>query len=987
MSFKRGPRRETMLKEKPDGTSGTMLSRRGFLRFSAGSAVSLAGFGLHRHDMLVSSPVPLSGASPAKRLQFATTCRECPAGCGMTALHTDGRTTKAEAMPGHPVSRGGLCPRGQSAPQGLYDPDRVPGVLARRNNVFIPSSFTEAVPAISERMQRDGKLLVVSNLQTGPLAEILESFAAAFNGRLLMYEPFSYAPLRHAHAQTMGRAVIPRYRIDRCKTVLSLSADFLETWLSNVEFTKQFTAMHSTEKGDPGMFFYAGPRLSMTAANADEFLHVPPGVEADVGLAVLKSMLERDMLRINPERIRPLVRDVDAAKLPLKDAVRRIENLAGFFGTGPAVALAGPVGGEGLLAQRTALAAALLNESVGMPGVETGRAHALGRTTGREELSRALEEMGEEDVLLIHCANPAFTDPGMAEALDRPGTVVALASMPDETATRADWVLPVDTSLEAFGSYEPWTGIHCLLQPTMGRVFETRNAGDILLALAQAAGRPLSRVPGQPPTGDFRGWWEGHLRGLHAQSGTDLPYGRFRTETLQRGFVTLPAPVSETAPFSLPEITLPPGPAGPPSGTVELWAWPSIFLFDGSLANRSWLQENPHPMSASAWSSWLDVHPDTAAALEVGDDDFLEIRSGQRAATLAVRITRDVLPNMAAFGIGQGHTALGRNARDLGANAFLFMGSGPQSLFGRVTLAKKEEGEPRVSLASTDDQHGRDILRWVSADALRQSLPGEGEEITWPTPEGYRRDRDLYPGHLHAGHRWAMVIDLDRCIGCAACSVACYAENNIPTAGREPLLSPGGREQTWIKVVPYRSPDKTRFGWLPLPCQHCDAAPCEPVCPVFASVHNEEGLNAQVYNRCIGTRYCSNNCPYKVRRFNWSNHHWSPPLTWQLNPEVTVRSRGVMEKCTFCVQRILYAEHKARIEDRPVRDGEIVPACVQTCPADVFVFGDLLDPDSAVSRLFRTETRRYQLLREKNTKPAVLYLKRVARGSGIVQEG
>jgi len=220
-----------------------------------------------------------------------------------------------------------------------------------------------------------------------------------------------------------------------------------------------------------------------------------------------------------------------------------------------------------------------------------------------------------------------------------------------------------------------------------------------------------------------------------------------------------------------------------------------------------------------------------------------------------------------------------------------------------------------------------------------------------------------------------MVVDLDRCIGCGACAVACYAENNIPVMGPKRLLQ--GREMAWLKVVPYRDPQEPlRRGFLPLPCQHCDAAPCEPVCPVFAAVHNEEGLNAQIYNRCIGTRYCSNNCPYKVRRFGWFDPEWRPPLNLQLNPHVTVRCRGVMEKCTFCVQRIQYAEHRAKVEGRPLRDGEVQPACVQSCPTRTYTFGDLMRPDSEVSKLF-SHPRRYQLLQELNTKPAVIYLKRI----------
>jgi molybdopterin-containing oxidoreductase family iron-sulfur binding subunit len=277
---------------------------------------------------------------------------------------------------------------------------------------------------------------------------------------------------------------------------------------------------------------------------------------------------------------------------------------------------------------------------------------------------------------------------------------------------------------------------------------------------------------------------------------------------------------------------------------------------------------------------------------------------------------------------------------------------------------------------ATEDQHHREIMQWAPLSKVRKMSEGEGDKLMLPLPEGYDAKRDVYAPHEYKEHRWAMVIDLARCTGCGACAVACYAENNVPVVGEEQIRR--GRQMAWLRIIPYRDDENPRrLGFLPLLCQQCDAAPCEPVCPVYASVHNEEGLNAQVYNRCIGTRYCSNNCPYKVRRFNWLNTKWEKPLEWQLNPDVSVRSRGVMEKCTFCIQRIREVELLAKREGRAVRDGEIRPACAQSCPTRAFVFGDLLDRNSEVSRLTRGDPRRYHVLEELNTKPAVTYLRRI----------
>jgi molybdopterin-containing oxidoreductase family iron-sulfur binding subunit len=297
-----------------------------------------------------------------------------------------------------------------------------------------------------------------------------------------------------------------------------------------------------------------------------------------------------------------------------------------------------------------------------------------------------------------------------------------------------------------------------------------------------------------------------------------------------------------------------------------------------------------------------------------------------------------------------------------------------------VQLQKCGGSDQVVYASATQDQHDREILQSVKLSQVSRMRPGEGRRLALPLPEGYRPGRDVFPPHEHKNHRWAMVIDLHRCIGCQACAVACYAENNVPVMGRHNVKR--GFEMAWLKVVPYRLESApTGLAWLPMLCQHCDRAPCEPVCPVYASVHNEEGLNAQIYNRCIGTRYCSNNCPYKVRRFNWKNVTWPAPLDKQLNPEVTVRCRGVMEKCTFCVQRIRQAEYRALVEHRSLTDGEIVPACAQTCPTGAFTFGDLLDPASAVSQLTRRDPRRYHVLEALNTKPAVTYLQRIVNDS------
>jgi molybdopterin-containing oxidoreductase family iron-sulfur binding subunit len=948
------------------------MSRREFLLLAAGASVAAAAErGQKSADNLIPYITPPEGSRPGTWTVYATTCRECPAGCGMHVRVTEGRPIKAEGNPDHPINRGGLCARGQSCVQGLYDPNRLKGVLHRGAK----SSWEAAISDIAGRLRAGGKVAVLSDLQTGALAEVMERFAATFgSSRVLFYEPFNYEPLRTAHDALFGLPIVPSYDLESCDFIISFGADFLETWISPVEYARQFAQMHNLRDAKMGRMVYVGPRLSMTAANADDLLIVPPGAECEVARAMLLAMmLDEKWVQGGPAFVRTIVNALPRPHLPNGVSVERIRGLARAFAeSAGSVALAGPVGASSDWAKETASAAALLNYAAGRIGktVDFSRAHALSRAATNVQMQKFISGLTPDDVLIVHNSNPAYSFSGAEGHLRRAEVVIYLGTMPDETAALAEWVLPIDSPLESWGDYEPQTEVHSLMQPMIRRLHDSRPAGDVLLSLAAAAGKAISRKDGGAPVATSEDW-------LHARWEELFPGEGLWKESLRAGGVWCkPEPVGIELRQSFAETRFSNLPTSqPPPSQVSLWTWASPILGDGRLSNRGWLQEAQDPTTSIVWGSWVDVHTQLAREIGLANGDILELRTESANIEAPARITEDVSEHTVAIAFGQGHTALGRNAKGRGANAFQLNGGNE---FGCVELRKTGRRTELAFACATQDQQHREIMQWAPLSKVRTAREGDGEKLILPLPEGYDAQRDVYAPHEYKEHRWAMVIDLARCVGCGACAVACYAENSVPVVGEEQVRR--GRQMAWLRIIPYRDDDDEnprRLGFLPLLCQQCDAAPCEPVCPVYASVHNEEGLNAQVYNRCIGTRYCSNNCPYKVRRFNWLNTTWEKPLEWQLNPDVSVRSRGVMEKCTFCIQRIREVELQAKREGRKVRDGEIRPACAQSCPTRAFVFGDLLDRNSEVSRLTRGDPRRYHVLEELNTKPAVTYLRRI----------
>ena len=504
----------------------------------------------------------------------------------------------------------------------------------------------------------------------------------------------------------------------------------------------------------------------------------------------------------------------------------------------------------------------------------------------------------------------------------------------------------------------------------MQPVFQTLPLGDVLLASAQAAGASKELIPWE----DTRDALERTWRKVHEETGDSSPFTQFWQNARTTGGIfnqaTSAAVSLQPNVFQAPLET-----SDEDSVSLSLVAFPHIFYYDGRGADKPWLQEAPEPVSQIVWDSWAAIHPSTAKRLGVGANDIVGLRSEHGRIEAPAYLTEHVHPEVIAVPIGQGHTAYGRYARNRGANPWQLLR--PGSLTVSVAAQRIDRKRRLVSPLALPNMLGRPIVESIALEDLRRGLRPQGHGSKVPEPYQIR------PEHVYPKHEWGMTIDLNACTGCSACVTACYAENNLAVVGKEEIAR--GHIKSWIRIERYvpTTENAPPLYLMPMLCQQCDNAPCESVCPVYAASHTEDGLNAQVYNRCIGTRYCENNCPYKVRRFNWFKPEWPKPLDLQLNPDVTVRGAGVMEKCTFCVQRIRATEMNAKAEGRAVQDGEITPACAQACPAKAITFGDIKNPESAMMRRRADHPlRKYRALEELNTQPAIVYLRELYRRQG-----
>ncbi|MGQ0764702.1 MAG: 4Fe-4S dicluster domain-containing protein [Gemmatimonadota bacterium] len=1000
-------------------TSG--VRRREFLKVlgTAGAAGAAIGCTNEQVEALIPYLASPDHTVPGVSTWYSSTCRECAASCGIIAEVRDGRAIKLEGNPEHPVNRGALCAKGQSALQGLYNPDRFRSPMIREGERLVPTTWETALTTLRTRLQevrasgRAGNVVFLNGPESGTFSGFLDGWLSA-NGFPVhvQYDAAADHGAMSAAAREYG-AAMPSYDFAAARVIVSIGADFLDGWGASVPQQMSFSDARARLDGAP-RFIYIGARRSLTGLNADEWIACRPGSEGAIARALLSAVGGGGTGTIE---------EAAAAADVSADTLRSVADALGS--ARPNLVISG-VGTPD--AANVAAAVAAINRATGAIGVTVLPGRALsgyGSAVGAGALQAVVQNASNIPLLFVRGVNPAYDTPralGFAEAMGRIGYKISFSSYPDETTSLCDLVLPDDHPLESWGDAQSAPGLVSLQQPVMNRIFDTLSTGDVMLQAAQGD-------PALAPRYTQRNYREVILSRYGSQTVTAALASGMLSGTTGARASTTTAPATGAA--SQAQI------GG--DGDYFLVTFSSPTLGRGEGANKPWLQELPDPVSKIAWQSWIEIHPLTARNLGVGPGDHVTVTTANGVITAPAWPWLGIRQDTVAVALGQGHTAYGRYAEGIGVNALDALGATFDAAGGlaltqsRAQVARAAGRSDLVSTEGSARQHGRGIARALTvaeytsgAEEEHHALPGDASHEFLP---GLRspvandaqgdlgdpgsKDKGMYhPDHWSgmAKRRWAMTIDLARCTGCSACVTACYAENNIPTVGARwqgrslrPFHSgdgsgwetrPGanilkGREMAWLRIERYfeggedgSSPFETRF--LPMLCQHCGNAPCEPVCPVYATYHAPDGLNVQVYNRCVGTRYCSNGCPYKVRYFNWHGYGekerrqyaFPEPLHLQLNPDVTVRGKGVMEKCTFCVQRIRDAENLARLENRELRADEFTTACAQACPSRAIVFGDAADPTWKVAG--QAEDRRgYHVFPELNTYTAVVYLKKV----------
>lgn len=900
----------------------------------------------------------------------------------------EGRPIHIEGQKDHPLTIG-TSPRVLAQVLGLYDPERLRGPKKnlfnekRTNKDSISANWDDMDKDISEQLKKGGVTLLTGAI-TGPAnTAVVSEFCQAFKADHVVFEPISHEEIRAGQKASYGDDVVPHYRFDKAKMIVSIDADFLGTWLSPLMFTKQF--MEGRKDIDKMSRLVAfDSNYSLTGANADIRVRIKPSQQLTVVLGLIHELVKSGKAQAS-DAAKSVLRNGEGAAAALGIEPALLTQIANdlWDNRGASLVVAGGLPTLTAQAKDLQVAVNMLNSLLENDGktVEgrNGNPGLRGSWTALKQLIADLNA-GKVKTLIMHKVNPGYLLPasaGWAEAVRKAEMVISTADRIDETSGQAHYIIPDNHPLETWGDAEPIAGVYAIQQPTIRAMYDTRSFQLSLMTWAFMAKQGPARIQKFETFYDFlRDVWKTDVAPKAAKGKS---FEDFWQDTLQTGLAGELNRGATGRSFNMQAFT-----AIKPqtSKGTELVLYPTVTHGDGSGTNVSWLQELPDPVTKIAWDNYASVSLAFAKKNSLSEGDLIDVKVNGQAIELPVHVQPGLHDDVIAVAVGYGRTAAGKIANGIGRNVWPWLTLGESAVAsGQAVEFTKKAG--KYELANPQGGQTMEGRQIVVEATLKEYQKKKDANIH------HHHIWSIWSGHQYNGHKWGMAIDLNSCTGCNACSVACQSENNIPVVGKQNMIR--GREMHWLRIDRYYvgAPENAEVVFQPMMCQHCDNAPCETVCPVLATVHTDDGLNAMVYNRCVGTRYCSNNCPYKVRRFNWFNYlkEIEKPLNMAMNPDVTVRSRGVMEKCTFCVHRIKAGKDKAKGENRPLQDGEIKTACQTACPTNAITFGDMNNPESAVSKAFKAE-RNYAVLEEWHAGPSVRYLSKIRNnGKDVRHEG
>ena len=892
----------------------------------------------------------------------------------------EGRPIKIDGNPEHPLNKGKISVRGHANILSLYDPERIQRPMKRSGDKLNPAKWDDIDNEIISMLQTtagSGKeISIIYGKNTSPtFNNLLKQFSEKYpTTKIYTYDLFNDSNKKTAWKDMYGTDKYPLTDWAKSDVILSIDGDFLGNEGNLEEQIREFTARRDSE--NPGNFnrlYTVEGALSLTGANSDYRLRLSPVLYNEFLMALIQhcDSCGIDTKPFNFSGVRPLKEIAKSAGIKEEYINLLVKDLKNSKGKSI-------VYGGNHLPVDTHYLINILNELLGNKQLyrTDTRDVAYSEYSSFEDWKQLVGKInsGKSGTVLILDKNPVFhlpEDLGLKAALEKANTIY-LGLKENETSETAKYILPIHHALESWGDFKPRTGMVTLQQPVIEPLYDTRQKESLLLVWSGNAKYSNDTYHKYL----MMNWEEKVYPTMNLLSS----FRQFWNSALHDGFITYKTEPMEFIDLDL--TTIPASKVYKEAGiTVQLRN--NYSIGDGSYADNGWLQELPHPISKTVWDNYAAIAPATAKKYDLENNDLIKVKVNGREINLPVLVQPGTAENLIVTELGYGRTKAGVIGTNVGFDASKIMTSntGFNFMFTGAEIAKTGETYKVVSTQEhhdLDDEFVKDFHK--SRDIIQEGTVEEYEHNPEFLKEHKHKIISITPPHEYKDVKWGMAIDLNKCIGCNNCVASCNVENNIPVVSKDQVEK--GREMHWMRIDRYYSgtPDEPETSIQPMLCQHCDNAPCENVCPVVATTHSPDGLNQMTYNRCVGTRYCANNCPYKVRRFNFfdfrehtgDGYYYQDSLKLLNNPEVTVRSRGVMEKCTFCVQRIMDAREESKRTGKPLKGSDVKTACQEACPAEAILFGDLNDPDSKVSKLTKANLG-YRALEILNVKPNVTY--------------